>query len=292
MEKYQTQLEKKLNNREFPVTIELFSVRGTGIKRLLSTAERLKGTATAFNITDNHRATMRACPMSICARIAGMGIEPVLQVTCRDRNRLALQSDLLGANILGIRNVLVITGDHLKFGDNPTAYPVFDLDSVQLLQFMSGMEKGRDSSGQKLHGTPSFFKGAAINLCASPEWIHLAKAKKKICAGADFFQTQLIFDPELALKMKNKISGAFMLAGVTILKNYAFAQYLKDKIPGIVMPDEVLRKMLKAGDEIRAGIEIAAETVRDLKDHVDGIHFMALGMEEYIPEVLKKAGIS
>lgn len=288
----ESKLADKLENNCFPVTVELFSVRGVMVDELIQTARKLSCVASAFNITDNHRATMRTCPLALCARLEAEGLESVYQVTCRDRNRLALQSDLLGAGVLGIKNVFAVTGDHLSSGDYPMAFPVFDLDSVQLLKIISTLEEGRDSAGKKLKGSPVFFKGAAVNLNAEPDWIHVSKLHKKITAGAQFFQTQLIFNAEKAVKTLSLVKKkAFFLAGVTILKNAAFTRFLKEKVPGISIPDSMLAYQEKSGDELRAGKEIAVSLIKELKPHFSGLHVMAFGLEEFIPEILKKAGL-
>ncbi|MDD2715498.1 MAG: methylenetetrahydrofolate reductase [Candidatus Wallbacteria bacterium] len=288
----ESRLEQKLRNREFPITAELFSIRGTDVSTIMKKAELLRDYADAFNITDNHRATMRVCPLAVCSKLVQTGLEPVFQITCRDRNRLALQSDTLGAYLMGIRNIFAVTGDHLSVGDYPMAFPVFDLDSVQFLRNLTELERGRDSAGKKLRGAPKFFKGAAVNMTATPEWIHLAKLRKKIVAGAQFFQSQLIFSPELALSMLEKVKGqAYFIAGITILKDLTFTRFLKEKVPGIYIPDEMIRHQEKAGDELKAGLEIAVSVIRELRDHFDGLHVMALGLEEYIPEILKKSGV-
>jgi methylenetetrahydrofolate reductase (NADPH) len=283
-------LQEKFKNNEFPVTTELFSIKGTNISSILKKADMLSGYIDAFNITDNHRATMRAGSLGVCVSLLQKGHEPVFQITCRDRNRLALQSDLLSASILGIKNVLFITGDHLAVGDHPEAKAVFDIDSVQLLQIANKLEQGFDASGKKLKGSPLFFKGGAVNLTASPEWLHLLKVKKKIIAGAEFFQTQLIFDIKEALSMKQKIDSNVM-AGVTILKSAKFARFLKEKVPGMFIPDDIIDYMERAGDELEAGKDIAINLIKEIANNFEGLHIMALGLEEHIPEILKKAGI-
>lgn len=285
-----SRLKDKFIKGDFPVTTELFSIKGTNISPILKKADMLSGYIDAFNITDNHRATMRAGSLGVCSALLKNGHEPVFQMTCRDRNRLALQSDLLSASIMGIENVLFITGDHLAIGDHPEAKAVFDIDSVQLLQIVKNMEEGHDASGKKLRGIPLFFKGGAVNLTASPGWLHILKVKKKIIAGAEFFQTQLIFDTNEALKMKKEIDSNVM-AGITILKSAKFARFLSEKVPGMFIPDEIIDYMEKSGDELKAGKEIAVRLIKEISGSFEGLHIMALGLEEHIPEILKKAGI-
>jgi len=283
-------LRNKLKNKEFPVTTELFSIKGTDISPILNKADMLSGYIDSFNITDNHRATMRTGSLGVCIALMQKGYEPVFQMTCRDRNRLALQSDLLSASVLGIENVLFITGDHLAVGDHAEAKAVFDIDSVQLIEIAESLEQGKDAAGKNLKGKPCFFKGGAVNLTASPGWLHLIKVRKKISAGVDFFQTQLIFDTEEALKMKRDIN-ADVLAGITILKSAKSARFLKEKVPGMFIPNDIIDYMEKSGDELKAGKDIAVRLIKEISGSFEGLHIMALGLEEYIPEILKKAGI-
>src|SRR6185369_14668159 len=215
------------------------------------------------------------------------GVEPVLQVTCRDRNRLALQSDLLGAAALGIRNILVLTGDHISFGDHKEGKAVFDLDSIQLLDTLKVLEGGFDLSGKQLDGTPSFFAGAAAAPEAEPFELTLFKLRKKAAAGARFFQTQAVFRPEKMARFYEAVGplGVKVITGVLLLKSAAMARYINNNIPGLRVPDEIIAELEQAANPAETGVEIACRLARALKPYSDGIHIMAMGREEVIPEI-------
>lgn len=278
-----------LRTKKFIITAELFPPKGTNVQPLLEKAKLLKGRIDALNVTDNQRAVMRLGSMAICRLLREEGIEPIMQMTCRDRNRLALESDLLSANVLGIENILVLSGDHPAQGDHKEAMPVYDLDPIQLLKTARILESGVDSVEKKLNGFPKFCLGAVVNPMAQPLDLQLAMMEKKIEAGAEFFQTQPIFDFKLLDEFLDKTKNfrAKILIGVFLLKSPQTAQFMKEKV-GMNIPDDYLNRLSTAKSSLDEGITVAAEIISSLKSRVDGIHLMALGLEEHIPEILDK----
>ncbi len=288
-----SKLKKKLENGEFVVTGEVAPPKGTDVSSIIEELKFYKGWVTAVNITDNQSSVMRASPLAIAKILIDNGVEPIYQITARDRNRLALQSDLLGASILGVENVLCLTGDSIYQGDHPQAKPVFDLDSVQMLYTASLLNQGKDLAGKKLNSPTNFFLGAACSPNADPLEPEIIKTRKKIQAGARFFQTQAVYEPE---KLKQFISvlgeDVFILAGIVFLKSAKMAKFMNENISGIYIPEEIIAELESASDPIEKGIEITARLVVKLKEFVDGIHLMPLGKAEVVPEILTKAGIA
>ncbi len=289
-----TTLRQRLARREYAITVELQPPKGSDVKRFISKGVESKGYAHAANVTDQQGSVMRMSSLAGCALLLRSGIEPILQVTCRDRNRIALQSDLLGAHALGIENILALTGDHTALGDHPQARPVFDLDAPLLLSAASCLERGTDLAGGDLQGAPTFFKGAACNLDPQDPELELFKMEKKISAGAQFFQSQAVFDAGRArsfLKRAGRL-GVPILLGVVFLKSAGMARRLESIARGTRVPESMLRRLETAADVRRESLAIASETVRDLADLVQGLHFMAFGWEELIPEALQGAGLA
>jgi 5,10-methylenetetrahydrofolate reductase len=216
-------------------------------------------------------------------------VEPILQLTCRDRNRMALQSDLLGAAALGVTNLLLLSGDHARFGDHPQAKAVFDLDSVQLLQAVAGLQAGHDQAGRPLTAAPCFFAGAAATPEAEPFELMFQKFGKKAQAGARFFQTQAVFDVQKLKRFMDAARplGVPVLVGVLLLKNARMARFLNANIPGVRVPDELIARLEKAADPLREGVAIARELTSRARELCQGVHLMTLGLEEKIPEILK-----
>jgi len=282
---------ERLKSKKFIITCEIFPPKGTDLTNLLEKAERLKGIVDGVNVTDSQRAIMRISPLAVCHILKEKGLEPIFQLTCRDRNRIALQSDLLGASALGIENVLILSGDHPTIGDHPEAKPVYDLDPVQLLKTARVLEKGEDLAGKRLKGTPKFCLGAVANPSFEPLELQILMMEKKVQAGAEFFQTQPIFDLETFKNFKEKISTleAKVIIGIFLLKSLKMAKLL-DEI-GLKIPKEYLRRLEKAEDPLKEGMDITVDLIKDIKDECDGIHLMALGKEEYIPEILRRAGL-
>jgi len=289
-------LQEKLEKGDFVITAEIGPPKGTNVDPCIEEADTyLKSGCTAINVTDNQSSVMRFGSMGGCVKLLEHGHEPVLQMVCRDRNAIALQSDAISAFGLGIRNVLAITGDHQTMGDHPQAAGVFDLDSVGLLRALSDLESGKDLSGNELDGSPEFFKGAVVTPCANPVEPQIIKMEKKITAGAQFFQTQAVFDAEQFGSFMESVKefDVPVLAGIVLLKSAGMAKFMNNNVAGVRVPEEMIKKMADASKEERAAtsIEIAAGLIRELKDTCSGIHIMSLGWEKHIPAVLEKAGI-
>jgi len=282
-------LQNKLSRGEFVITAEVCPPKGCDTALFLQQARALSGIVDAINVTDNQGANMRVSPLAASCLLLREGVEPLLQLTCRDRNRLALQSDLLGAAALGITNILALSGDHICFGDHKEAKAVFDLDSVQLLESIKHLESGVDLSGKKLNGTPSFFTGAAAAPEAEPFELTLFKLRKKAAAGARFFQTQAIFQPDKLERFSVSIQpmGVKIIAGILLLKSAGMARFINKNIPGLNVPDELIAELENAANPAETGIEIACRLARAVKPFSHGLHIMAMGQEEAIPEIVR-----
>jgi len=286
-----------LGSGKFVITAEIEPPKGINLERVKSCLSLLKDTVDAFTVSDNNQSIMRMSPWAVCQLIQEQGGEAILTIACRDRNRLALQSDLLAAASLGIHNLLCLTGNHVLVGDHPEAKPVFDLDSVQLLQMAKLLQEGRDLAGNTLDGAPNFYLGAVVNPMASPLEPYLLKFGKKVEAGAKFFQTHPIFDIERFKQFIEKIKPfkVKILAGIKVFQWEEIIQYEEGKSTGLFIPKELLEEIKTAGKEraLEKGIEVAANIIKQLKTEAicDGVHIMIRGKEELIPEVLKKAGI-
>ncbi|TAK06768.1 MAG: 5,10-methylenetetrahydrofolate reductase [Candidatus Manganitrophaceae bacterium] len=288
-------LKEAITSGEFLLTAECLPPKGTDISRFRDHAERLLGKVHAVNVNDNPAAIVHASPLALSKVLLDIGHDPVCQITGRDRNRLAIQSDLLGLQILGVRNVLCLTGDDITVGDQKEGKAVFDLESVEILKTVVGLNEGKDLSGKPIEGATSLLPGAAVSPEAEPLAPALIQSKKKIEAGARFFQTQAIFNPdrfdrfmEEARKFSVKI-----IAGVFLLRSLKTAQYVNEHIPGIRVPERFLQKLERAGKagELEAGMEIALELIESIKRKCDGIHLMAVGAEEQISVILERAGL-
>lgn len=288
---------EKLRAGEFVVTAEIGPPKGTDISGMLGHIGQLKGKVDAANVTDNQSAVMRVCSLAVSTIAVQNGLEPIFQMTCRDRNRIGLQSDLLGAHILGIRNVLCMTGDYVSAGDHKNAKPVYDVESVQLLRIVEGLNKGKDMSGNDLKGPTDFFPGAVVTPETDFIEPQLMKFEKKVNAGAQFFQTQAIYDIE-AFRKFMEYTRKFpvkILAGIVVLKSAGMANFMNKNVPGIRVPQELIDEMKAAGKEkaLSTGIDIAARHIRQLKDGAlcDGVHIMAIGMEDKVPVIMERAGL-
>jgi 5,10-methylenetetrahydrofolate reductase len=288
-----SKLEEAFKKGKFAVTSEIGPPKGTEINRVLEENDSLKERVEAINVTDLQSSVMRLGSLVVSKLLLDRGIEPVFQLTCRDRNRLALQSDLLSAAVFGIENCLILTGDYPSFGDHPEAKPVFDLDSVQLLRAVQSLEEGKDLAGKQLSGAPKFFTGAVVNPGADPLEPELIKMEKKIKAGAQFFQTQAVYEVE---KFKNFIQqtkhfGVPVMAGIVLLKSAAMARYMNDNVAGVYVPEELIKKMGSAKDKVAASIEIAKELINELRPFCQGVHIMPIGWDRYVGRVLDAAGL-
>jgi len=290
----ESSLKDALEKGKFAVTCEIGPPKGAGDEEIITTAKILKGIVDGVNVTDLQSSVMKLGSLATCHILKDMGIDPIFQVTCRDRNRLALQSDLLSAYVLGIRNILALTGDYPTTGDHPGAEPVFDLDSVQLLWAIKRLEEGYDIAGKELSKKPSFFKGAVVNPGSDTEaasGLQLIKIQKKIDQGAQFFQTQAVFDAESFEKFMDKISKMNIrvpiIVGVILLKSERMANYMNKFVPGVCVPESVIKKMEQTEDKASMCIEIATELINKVKPMCAGVHIQALGWEKHVPIILK-----
>jgi methylenetetrahydrofolate reductase (NADH) len=282
-----SRLEQQLTAGLFAVTAEIAPPKGIDTAESLEKA-RLMADLSAVNVTDNQGANMRMAPLAMAALLLREGIEPILQLTCRDRNRMALQSDLLGAAALGVENVLLLSGDHARFGDHPRARSVFDLDSIQLMEAAHRLIEGEDMSGKKLQGAPRFFAGAAVTPEAEPFELMFQKFAKKVQAGTGFFQTQAVYDVEKLERFMVEANplGAPVLLGVLLLKNVRMAEFLNRNIPGVRVPQVLIERLATAKSPIEEGILIAREMVGHARRLCQGVHLMTLGHEERIADIL------
>lgn len=284
---------EKIRSGKFIVTSEIGPPKGTDIKQMLDDAALLKGRVDAINVTDLQSSVMRLGSLAVCHLLKDLGMDPIYQLTCRDRNRLALQSDLLSASVLGIENVLLLTGDHTTLGDHPEAKPVFDLGSVQLLELAAALESGKDMKGNALKGAPKFCKGAVVNPGADPLEPEIIKMEKKIRAGAEYFQTQAVYDVELFKKFLNDVRylNAKIFAGIVLLKSAGMARFMNKSVAGVYVPDNLIQEMETAKDKSQKSIEIAARLINELKPLCNGIHIMPIGWDKKVPLVLDAAGL-
>ena len=289
-------LKPLLEAGKFVITTEIGPPKGTNVSEIEEVAGLLLRKVDAANVTDQQSSVMRLGSLPVCHMLKDRGLDPVFQITCRDRNRLALQSDLLSAWVLGVENVLAITGDLPALGDHPQAKPVYDLDSVQLLEVIGKLNQGYDMAGNELNGKPNLFPGAVVNPGANTEAaleLQLLKMEKKIEAGARFFQTQAIYEPDAFAKFIKRVEGfkVPVLAGIIPLKSAGMARFMNKNVAGVFVPEELIEKMTDAEDKAQAGIEIAANLIKDLKDMCQGVHIMAIGWEKKVPAVLEAAGL-
>lgn len=282
-----SKLAQQLAAGQFVVTAEVAPPKGTNTAKVLAETRRLHG-MTAVNVTDNQGANMRLSALAMASQLQQQGFEPVLQLTCRDRNRLALQSDLLGAAALGIENLLILSGDHSRFGDHPDAKPVFDFDSVQLLDVVAQLSAGTDMTGKPLDGAPQFFPGAAVNPAAEPFELMFQKVTKKIDSGARFFQTQSVFDRAALERFMTAMQPhrVPVLVGVLLVRNAKMARFLNAHIPGVRVPDALVERLDAAADPLAEGVAIAREVVGWARELGQGVHLMTLGYDDKIPEIL------
>lgn len=285
-------LKEVLKSGRFVITTDYLPPKGTDVRGSLELLRPLRGRVDGVNAADNQKAIMSLSSLAASRLLKEEGLEPILQMVCRDRNRLALQSDLLGASALGIENVLVLSGDHQTLGDHPGVKGVFDLDSVQLLRAARGLEGGFDMAGNRLRGSPSFCLGAAVNPFQNPLEPQLMKMKKKVAAGADFFQTQPVFDIDaFASFMENaQHLNVPVLAGIFLVKSAKMAHFMNRNIPGINIPRFVLDEFEKSTNPVDTSIEIAARLIKDLRNLSQGVHIYTIHWEDKVPLVLDKAG--
>ncbi len=295
-------LEKVLEAGHFAFTGELGPPRGSGAEEVREKAQHLKGMVDAVNITDNQTAMVRMSSWAASLLLLQEGLEPNFQMVCRDRNRLAMQADILGAYAHGIRNMLCLSGDHQKFGDHPMAKGVFDIDSMQLIAMVKKMrDESKFQGGADLEGPPKMFIGAAANPFADPfEW-RVHRLAKKVAAGVDFIQTQCIYNMDKFRKWVAQANDmgltekVYILAGVTPMKSVGMAKYMKNKVPGMDVPDEVIKRLQGAekGKVAAEGIKFACEQIEEFKEMkgVAGVHLMAIEWEHKVPEIAEQAKV-
>ncbi|MDO4622624.1 MAG: methylenetetrahydrofolate reductase [Eubacteriales bacterium] len=280
---------------EFVVSAEVGPPKGINIDSMVEEAKEYLSGVHAINVTDNQSSVMRLGSLATCKVLKDAGLNPIFQLTCRDRNRIALQSDLLSAAMLGIDNVLALTGDHTKMGDHPQAKPVFDLDSVSLLHTMSLLEQGTDLGGNPLVGeAPKFAKGAVVSPCSDSVDAQLLKMERKVMAGAEYFQTQAVFEPEKFIEFMEKAKqfGKPVQLGIIIPKSVGMCRFMNANVAGVHVPEEMIEELKKDKEKTKAGItgiEIAARIIRECKPYCQGVHIMSLGWESKIPELLRQA---
>ena len=293
-------MERVLSEDKFALTAEVGPPKGSDADKIRNKAEVLKGCTDAFNVTDNQTAVVRMSSMAGCCILLEMGLEPIMQITCRDRNRIALQSDVLGAAAVGVRNILFITGDHQSFGNHPGSKGVYDVDSIQLIQIVKNMrDQGVFQSGDEiLSGRPEVFIGAAANPFADPFEFRVDRLEKKIEAGSDFIQTQSVFNLEKfnvwmdEVRSRGLDKKVHILAGVTPLKSLKMTERMKFHVPGVDIPEEVYNRMKNSSDAKKEGFDIALGLINEVKKikGVHGVHITALFWEDIIPSLVKEAG--
>ncbi len=301
-------LQEKLQNGQFAITAEMAPPKGCDFTEQLEVAELLKGKVDAVNVTDMQSACLKASSLGLCIKLQQAGIDAIVQMTGRDRNRMAIQGDVLSAAAFGVITVLALTGDHPTVGDCKDAKPVYDLDSVGILKMLTEMEEnGTDCGGNALSGTPKLFKGAVVTPVYDPLPLQISKLKKKVAAGAQFIQTQGIFDMESLKHFMQEVRAAGItvpiMAGIIPLKTAGMAKFMNANVPGIQVPEWMIERLTAAAEEgkekgikglpMQAGMDMAAEFIAQIKAEnvCEGVHIMAIGAEKNVPEILNRAGI-
>ena len=285
---------ESLKSGKFVVTTELNPPKGTDLRRLFREADALDYMVDAFNLTDSPGANMSMAPIAAAHLMRDRGIEPILQVTGRDRNRIAIEGEILAAAALGVTNVLCMSGDPPGRGDHPDAVGVFDLRAETLLEAVSAMNSGTDMYGNELRGTPSIFAGAVANPGADDLDVELARMEEKVRMGASFFQTQAVYDAETFETFMETARGfgVPVLAGMIVLKSARMARFLDANLPGVSVPESIIEEMDSAAVPADTSIEITSRLIRDVRDMCDGTHIMAIGWESRIPEILERSGLT
>ena len=289
-------LKSKLESGKFAITCEVGPLKGTDITEVEEAAALLKDKVDAANVTDQQSSVMRLGSLATSGILINRGLEAIYQMTCRDRNRIALQSDLLSAWVMGIRNVLALTGDLPALGDHPAAKPVYDLDSVTLLHAIGRLNAGFDIAGNELKGKPAFFAGAVVKVDSDTEAsmeLQIAKLERKVAAGARFIQTQAVYDAGSFGKFMKRVAKLKVpvLAGVIPLKSAGMARFMNKNVSGVLVPEELIEKMADAEDKTATGIQICADLIKKLKPLCQGVHIMAIGWEKKVPSIIQAAGL-
>jgi len=304
-----TTLKEALLQNKFALTAEIFPPKGTDLTKAIEKARQLKGIVDAINVTDNQRAVMRMNPVVLCHKLVHEGLDAVYQMSCRDRNSMGLSSDILAASALGIKNILAVTGDYPVRDGRVLAKPVFELDSVQLVALIKKLESGSDLNGSKLESSPAFCVGAVVNPNSEQLDLQIMKLRKKIDAGAEFIQTQVVFDVDQYKKFRDKLGNvkAKILLGIFPLKSHNAAVFMNEKVPGVKVGEKVLGRMERekaprladastssaqaARSEHAAageGIRIAVETIKELKPYCDGVHFMTMNDADIVKTIVEQ----
>ena len=300
--KTNSNLERVLETGNFAVTAELGPPKSADPEVIRNKAKLLKGYANAFNVTDGQTAVVRMASWAACVLQKEQGLDPIVQMTCRDRNRIALQMDVLGAAAVGINNILALSGDHMSFGNHPEAKGVYDIDSIQFIKMLKDMrDEKRFQCGDEIDVEPRLFIGAAANPFAEPFEYRPYRLAKKVAAGADFIQTQMIFNVPRFREYMKRIGDlglhekVYILAGVGPIRSLGAARYMASKVPGMDVPDEIVDRMKKTPKEKRAeeGIKICIEIIQQVREipGVRGVHIMAIEWEDAVPEIVEKAGL-
>jgi methylenetetrahydrofolate reductase (NADPH) len=290
-----SRLQQAVEAKEFLITAEVMPPKGGDPAHMLEMAKLLKGRVHAINITDGSRAVLRMSSLAASVLLHQQGLEPVCQMACRDRNAIGLQADLMGAQALGIRNILALTGDPIKAGDHPTARSVFELESVRLLKLIDKLNRGVDFNDKPLpDGATTLFTGAAVDP-QCPSWSGLQRRfERKVEAGAKFFQSQLISDFDRLEKFMDQIAAGCnkpILAGIFLLKSAKNAQFINRNVPGVHIPQDIIDRLAQAADPLDEGVQIAAEQVKLARQLCQGVHIMAVKREDLIPKILDRAGL-
>ncbi|YAI81313.1 MAG: methylenetetrahydrofolate reductase [cyanobacterium endosymbiont of Rhopalodia sterrenbergii] len=285
-----------VQNKEFLITAEVTPPKGGNPVRMVEMAQKLKGRVHGVNVTDGSRAVLRMSSIAASALLLQYGIEPICQIACRDRNVIGLQADLMGAYALGLRNILALTGDPVNAGDHKKAKPVFELESVRLLKMIDNLNRGVDFNYQSLPDDPlDLFAGAAVDP-QCPSWSGLQRRfERKLAAGAQFFQSQLITDFEQLDKFMHQMAagtGKPILAGIFLLKSAKNANFINRNVPGVKIPETIIQRLANADDSLQEGVKIAAEQVQLARELCQGVHVMAVKREDLIPKILNLAGVS
>lgn len=292
-----SKLSEALKSNRFVITSEVGPPKGTNIGPCLDEAKHFGEKVTAINVTDIQSAVMRIGSLATCIKLKELGYEPIMQMVCRDRNRLSLQSEFLNAAVFGIENVLCLTGDHQTLGDHPQCKGVFDLDSVQLIAAAKGLMDGKDIAGNKLDGAPGFFLGGVVSPGLDPVELQIMKMEKKVAAGAQFIQTQAVFEADKFRQFIDKVkavpavANVPILAGIIILKSVGMARFMNENVAGVSVPDSMIKEVKETKDKAAKGVEIAARIIREIKPYCQGIHIMPLGWGHLVPEIIKQVGL-
>lgn len=280
----------KILNNEKVITVELAPPKGTNLTKFYENAVAVKDYVDAYNLTDNQRSVVRMSPFACANVLIKENLSPIYQITCRDRNRMAIQSDLIAASAMGVENILALTGDHVCTGDQPESKPVFDLDSVQSLYTISRLNEGFDLADKKLDGATNLFAGAVVNPCVSNLEIHIWRMHEKIRMGAKFFQTQVVFDTSILeeFMVSTRKCNTKIIAGIILVKSLKMAKYLNDFVPGLHIPEWVIKELENSNNQMETGIEITAHLVKEFLSIADGIHIMAIHQEHRLKDIFKK----